>query len=187
MSGLDVKSGDEKISTEPKKEEQLPLLHSSLNDVPIKIRFGVAGILSNFLFLTGYQKSIDIFEPMGYSVSMIYSIFYMLYIPVGHLQTCLLVFGWPSEYLSSLLSNIPIGVTSMILGATATGWLDANHFDERIFLLLQDYAMFLVGKQELVLEEVQGKYSSIVVMLLTGGWTYILTSMVMSPKKDKED
>ena len=177
--GQDVTSGNDDTAS-------IKLIHSSLHMLPQQIRFLGVGLLSNILFLTGYQTSLQLFEPMGYVPSTIYAVFYMCYIPVGHLLTCLFVFGWPTPYLPSLLSNVPIGLTSMTLGTAATGYLDANGFDARVYFFLQDYLPFMVSKEELVKEDVQGTYSGIAVMILTGVWTFVLTSMVMAPPKKKK-
>jgi len=185
MSGVEIQQGHQ--DDEKTKDSSIRLLHSSLHTIPQQMRFGAVGVISNILFLTGYSFSLDTFEPMGFPPSSIYSIYYMMYIPMGHMLTCLFVFGWPTHYLSSLMSNVPIGITSMMLGATTTGWLDKIDFDASVFEFLQMHAQGLVGKQELVKEDIQGTYSSIVVMVLTGLWTFILTSMVMAPPKKKDD
>lgn len=184
MSGVEIKQGHQHDDMK-EEDSSIRLLHSSLNEIPQQMRFGAVGIISNVLFLTGYSFSLDTFESMGFSPSSIYSVYYMLYIPVGHMLTCLFVFGWPANYFSSLMSNVPIGVTSMMLGTLATGFFDKIELDVRVFAWLQDNAEIFVGKQELVKEDVEGTYSSIIVMLLTGAWTFILTSMVMAPKKKK--
>ena len=183
MSGMEVKDG----KAEDKVIASNPLILDSLNKIPQQIRFGGVGIISNVLFLTGHGIFLKMLEPKGFATSTIYAIFYLLYIPVGHLMNCLFVFGWPSNYLPSLLSNYPIGITSMMLGATATGWLAKIDFDSTVFGFIQDNLIFLVGKQELVKEEVQGTYSGIVVLVLTSLWTFVLTSMVMAPPKKKTE
>jgi hypothetical protein len=64
----------------------------------------------------GVNLSASTFEPMGYSASTIYAVFHLSYIPVGHALQCLLVFGWPNDYVLSLMSNAPIGLAAMAIG-----------------------------------------------------------------------
>lgn len=170
--------------SESKADEPI-LLHSSLRLMPQNMRFLMQGILSNFLFITGLQMSMQHFEPLGYGPSFIYAVFYSAYIPVGHLQSCLLVFGWPTGYyLKSLLSVVPIGASSMAIGSFCTGWLSSVNFDVNTFYVLQKNISFLVGPdEELDEEEIQGAYSAFVVTLITSVWTFALTSLVMSPSK----
>merc|ERR1719232_2093751 len=99
------------------------LIHESFNEISQSVRFMGVGVLGQVLFMTGYNVSIITFEPLGYTASTIYAIFYLFYIPLGHLMQCLFVFGWPKDYLPSLLANAPVGLTAMALGTALTGFL----------------------------------------------------------------
>ena len=63
----------------------------------------------------GVNLSASTFELMGYPASTIYAVFYLNYIPVGHALQCLFVFGWPNDYVLSLMSNAPIGLAVMTI------------------------------------------------------------------------
>jgi len=139
---------------------------------------------TNILFVFGYQTMLSHFEKQGYSASAIYSVFYLFFIPVAHAFTCLLVFGWPATYIPSLLSNVPIGLSAMAIGATATGWLDRIGFDHRadefINTQMEVFGGVWKNRDAAGTEDVEGKYSSIVVLIITGIWSYVFTVIVMS-------
>lgn len=59
-----------------------------------------------------------------------YSIVYLVFIPIGHAMVSLFVFGWPEHYCPSLMSNFPIGLTAIGIGGGLTAWLDSIDFNE---------------------------------------------------------
>lgn len=128
-------------------------------------------------------------EPLGFSPSSIYAIYYALYIPVGHFQTCIFVFGWPENYIKSLMSVVPIGLSAMVLGTVTTTILEKVDFDVKCDTFLETFVYSLVyGENSRKLsvddEEASTLYSSVFVMVATGLWTFALTSIVMSKPKE---
>ena len=139
------------------------------------MRFGIAGLISNVTFMVGYNTAIYYFEHL-HPASVIYSAFYLLFIPVGHAITSLLVFGWPSPYLPNLLSNAPIGLTAMVVGTALTQYLDNIDFNERFEDMLYRTIFGLTP-----VEDEKGEfYSSVVVTLTTGIWSYVFSMIVNS-------
>jgi hypothetical protein len=67
------------------------------------------GLLSNVLFMLCYNWCVEKFTFVA--PPTMYSIVYLVFIPIGHALVSLLVFGWPEKYIPSLLSNFPIGLT----------------------------------------------------------------------------
>ena len=144
----------------------------------------VTGVLSQVIFMTGYNLSVLHFEPMGYPASTIYAVFYLFYIPVGHALQSSFVFGWPENYLSSLMANAPIGLTAMAIGTALTGFLSKVEFNA----LAVDLISSQLGTASPEKSEEEGEfYSSLVVMVVTGVWCYVLSVYVNSSKSDGKD
>ena len=190
---------------------------SILHKIPMHIRFGFNGFLSNVIFMVGYNSAIANFESMA-NPSTIYSVVYLIFIPVSHACISLLVFGWPDRYIPSLMSNFPIGITAIALGAALTAYLDKVEFDERVVeLLKQDWSSYFssssgsdasnggISSSAAPLNErnlaasasLDGSdkdgigefYSSLLVLFVTGIWTFILSVFVNSPAEptDKKE
>mmetsp|Transcript_12374 Transcript_12374/g.15435 ORF Transcript_12374/g.15435 Transcript_12374/m.15435 type:complete len:190 (-) Transcript_12374:3164-3733(-) len=174
--------------TQPDTEGKQRLIHSSLLQIPQPIRFLAAGALSQLIFLTGYTTSLHHLESQ-LSASSVYAIISLLYIPVGHAITCLFVFGWPNPYLRSLLSTVPIGLSTMALGTVSTGLFFSIGFDEKMddFLINNFGALYWGDKEGEA--HLDGRYSSIVVMIITSIWSYVATMAVMgeAPKNKDEE
>jgi len=133
------------------------------------------GLFSQVVFMAGYNFSVLKFEPRGYSASTIYALFYTLYIPFGHLLQCLFVFGWPHDYLPSLASNAPIGISGMALGTALTGLLSNIKFDS----LVEDLTSSMFATSPPDHSGNEGEfYASLVVMVATGVWGYLYSSYV---------
>ena len=131
--------------------------------------------------MTGYNFSVLTFE--SYPPSTIYAIFYTCYIPVGHLMQCLFVFGWPADYLPSLMSNAPIGFTAMAIGTALTGFLSKIEFNT----IAEDWISSAFGTPPQDHSEEEGEfYSSLVVMVTTGIWCYVLSLYVNAAPKEGE-
>lgn len=94
---------------------------------------------------------------------------------------CLLVFGWPNNYLASLLSNAPVGLTAMAIGSVLTGFLSKMEFD----IMVENWMANQFGTKKPEEEEEGEFYASLVVMVVTGVWTYILSTYVNSTSDDK--
>ena len=96
------------------------------------------------------------------------------------------VFGWPKPYFMSLLSNAPIGLTAMTLGTASTAYLDKINFNERIEDYIDANLSFLALAGQKENDEIGEFYSSIVVMMITGIWSSMLSMMVNKPMSTKE-
>ncbi|CAJ1940346.1 unnamed protein product [Cylindrotheca closterium] len=170
-----------KIHDLQKHKKQPPrLLHPILHRIPLHVRFGLNGFISNVLFMVAYNEAVVRFSEMAPS-STIYSITYLFFIPVSHAFLSILVFGWPERYLPSLLSNTPIGVTAIILGAVLTEYLDENDFNKLADDIVAKNWKYLGYEVAAVSEKGKGEfYSSLLVLFVTGIWTYFLSVFVNS-------
>lgn len=174
------------IDVMPPKSEEAPklrLLHESLNKVPQGPRFGISGALCNIIFIAGFNACVEAFESPSMPASRIYSIFYCCYIPIGHAINSLLVFGWPEKYLTSLMSNAPIGLSAMMLGTLLTAYFDRVHFEHTADQFLINIFGFVEPEPD---EERSEFYSSLVVMVITGIWSYLLSIWVNSAPMTKK-
>lgn len=111
-----------------------------------------------------------------------YSIVYLIFIPIGHALVSLLVFGWPEKYFPSLMSNFPIGLTAIGIGGGLTAWLDSIEFNESV----AEYIRSNYNFHSMPSGDEGEFYSSIVVLLVTSIWTYILSIYVNSPPEVSE-
>mmetsp|Transcript_46432 Transcript_46432/g.140607 ORF Transcript_46432/g.140607 Transcript_46432/m.140607 type:complete len:184 (+) Transcript_46432:137-688(+) len=177
--GIDV------ASSKPSAEDKPRLLHDSLNNIPQSIRYSAAGFFNNVIFLTVFNLAVASFDHL-YPASRIYSVVYLIFIPFGHAVTSIIVFGWPKPYLSSLLSNAPIGLTAMALGTVCTGYLDSISFNETAEDFLASRFSVLGFEERNEGEEPGEFYSSLAVTATTGVWSYVLSMMINAPKKTKE-
>lgn len=107
-------------------EDEPRLLHPFLEKIPKNLRFAAVGVLGNLIFITGFEifKHESVLGS-SFDVSTIYAIFYTLYMPISHALQASIVFGWPAVYLPSLLSVMPIGVSSMLIGESIYWMLPA--------------------------------------------------------------
>lgn len=158
------------------------LAHESLEGIPQSTRFLAVGVAGQVIFMAGLNFSMLTFEPLGYPASTIYAAFYLCYIPVGHLLQSLFVFGWPADYLPSLMANVPIGLTAMAIGTALTGFLSKIEFNATA----EDWISSTFGTETHDHEqEEEGEfYSSLVVMVATSVWTYLLSVYINSAKPE---
>ena len=162
--------------------------YSMLHNVPMHIRFGLNGFLSNVLFMVAYNFAVVQFEHMANS-STIYATVYLIFIPVTHAMISLLVFGWPERYIRSLMSNAPVGLTAIVLGAGLTEYLDRIEFNRWVADAVVEYWRMLGYQVENISDDEKSSgefYSSIFVLLITGIWTFVLSVMVNSPAESLE-
>jgi hypothetical protein len=160
------------------------LIHPILLKLPLHFRFGIIGLLSNILFIMLYNSAVTVFSTIASST--IYSAVYFLFIPLSHAMNSLLVFGWPERYLPSLLSNFPIGLTAIAIGGGLTAYLDTREFNERIEEYIRDHFTFsrMPAREP---EEKSEFYSSLLVVVVTGLWTYVLSVYINShPAKSEK-
>jgi hypothetical protein len=109
------------------------------------------------------------------AASSIYALVYFLFIPISHLLCSLIVFGWPKDYSSSLLSNFPIGLSALVIGALCTALLDRIRFEDTADNFVR---FFILDRPRIESQELGEFYSSLVVMAITGIWTYVVSIMV---------
>jgi hypothetical protein len=154
----------------------------------MQLRFGFNGFLNNVLFMIAYNSAVANFKE--YDSSTIYSIVYLIFIPIGHAWISLLVFGWPERYFTSLMNNFPIGLTAIALGAALTAYLDRMEFEGHAVELIKQSWTVMGYKVEVAAEEEKGEfYSSLLVILVTGMWTFVLSVFINSPTEpiDKKE
>lgn len=126
-------------------------------------------------------------------VTTIYAIVYFVYIPLGHLSVSLFVFGWPDNYLASLLANFPIGLTALAIGSVLTGYLDEIKFSDLIDDMIRDRFTFHHMPARVAEDYSKNEFwSSLLVLAVTSMWTYILSIYVnsspsKSTKQDKKE
>lgn len=193
-----------------KKKPPPKLLHPILNRIPFHMRFGLNGFLSNLLFMIAYNAAVVKFEHTA-SSSTIYAIVYLIFIPISHVLISLLVFGWPERYVRSLMSNAPVGLTAIILGAGLTAYLDDIEFNSWVADAMVEYEIklgLILGagstangeatlmpapggpmQRALHAEETRGGgefYSSLFVLIITSIWTFVLSVMVNAPAESLE-
>jgi len=168
-------------NTNPEPRLIVPLL----TKVPQQIRFGIAGFLSNLIFMVWYNGAIDRFEK-HFAASTIYAVTYLFFIPVSHALMSCIVFGWPTRYIKSLMSNAPIGLTAIVIGAACTAYLDRIGFQILAEEWIEYYIMGVSSRPNM--EETDDPpqasgefYSSLVVMVITGVWSYVLSVLVNAP------
>ena len=147
----------------------------------MQIRFGASGILTNIVFVILYNEAVAKLE-QSYAASTIYAVIYFLFIPLGHALTCLIVFGWPTKYFQSLMSNYPIGLTAILLGSILTAYLDRIGFER----LVDDWVVSNFLRQKRERQGGHEFYSSLVVMFVTSVWTCVLSVVVNSPSSSAE-
>lgn len=142
------------------------LLHPSLDTIPLGLRFLLSGVVGNVCFMVAYNTAIKAFRHVV-DVSVIYGIVQFLCIILNHFLNISLVFGWPPNYLKSLLANMPVGLSSLLLGAVMTSWLDRANFDQFLGKML--FESF---------DENSGFFTAIAIMVVTGVYNFVLLNLV---------
>lgn len=171
-------------SSNSKHTEPPPrVLHPILLKVPLQIRFVTIGIILNIAFLGVYNVAITTFRSVAAPTT--YSIVYLLFIPLGHWMNIMFVFGWPERYCSSLLSNLPVGLTGIGLGSGLTAYLDHVQFNDRIEEYIRDHFTF-TRMPPRIPEDKSEFYSSLVVLFCTSLWTYFLSVYINTPRKQSD-
>jgi hypothetical protein len=139
-----------------------------------------------------YNYAVVMFEKHA-AITTIYSIVYLVFIPLGHLFVSLLVFGWPERYVASLLSNFPIGLSAILIGGLLTAYLDSIHFSSQVDDLVRDYFTFSKMPPRLTAdgtasdEDESQFWSSLLVLFVTSLWTYVLSIYINSiPTKSEK-
>jgi hypothetical protein len=154
--------------------------------IPLHIRYGVCGLLSNVLFMVAYNTTVGVARKHHAfaSSTTTYTVVYLVFIPCSHALLSLLVFGWPERYLSSLLSNFPVGLSALAIGGLLTAYLDRVDFNETIEEFVRNNWTFshmpprrpeAESEEEFTRNEF---YSSLVILFVTSLWTYALSLYV---------
>ena len=146
------------------------LFHPILANIPLPIRFVLSGVTGNVFFMAAYNMAFQRFQSVA-SASAIFAVVQFACIIVNHLLNVGIVFGWPDNYFASLMSNMPIGLTSLAMGSFGAGYLERINFDDQVLVFLS---------QE-VNDETEAKggfYSSLVVMGATGIFNYVALNIV---------
>lgn len=119
-----------------------------------------------------------------YPASTVYMVVYLLFIPITHALVSLLVFGWPTNYVTSLMSNVPIGLSGMALGTALTSYLDKISFNEKVEDFIREHIP--EWEDSATDEDEKGElYSSILVLIVTSVWGYTLSVAVNSKKPEE--
>jgi hypothetical protein len=181
--GITTPSSSQAKKTNTAAQLEQRLLHRVLHNVPMQFRFGCNGILSNVLFMVAYNFAVANFEKVA--ASTVYLVLYFIFIPIGHAMASVLVFGWPEKYASSLLSNFPIGLTAMAIGGALTAYLDRIDFNEIIEEWIRDNFTFSHMPPRNADEKTEF-YSSVIVLVVTSVWTYVLSVYINTPRAKSE-
>jgi hypothetical protein len=150
----------------------------------MQVRFGLAGTLSNVVFMIGYNSAVPRLDS-SMAASTIYAIVYLFFIPLSHALNSLVVFGWPAEYLKSLISNFPIGLSAIVIGAACTAYLDKVRFEVFADDFVRTHITYHPHVETDDVEELGEFYSSLVVMTITGVWSYAIAVMVNTPSSSE--
>eukprot|EP00980_Cylindrotheca_fusiformis_P011887 scaffold2830_cov131-Cylindrotheca_fusiformis.AAC.8 len=135
--------------------------------------------------MVAYNAAVVQFNAIA-TASTIYSITYLLFIPISHALLSILVFGWPERYIPSLLSNTPVGLTAIILGAVLTEYLDENNFNALAVDTIARNWKYLGYETEPSKEGEQGEfYSSLVVLFVTVGMVRNAVSTKQNDAKNR--
>jgi hypothetical protein len=152
----------------------------SLHKIPQPIRFQIAGAINTLGFLLSSFVFNKFFHER-YHASTLYLLSSIAYFPIGHANTSLMVFGWPSPYLPNLLMNMPIGFGGIAIGTLCTGILDRLEFDDFMRGVLSGLRLMTFEK-----DDDGNMFSSLLVMIITGVWGYVLSTMVNGKKTPKK-
>jgi len=143
----------------------------------------MAGLINTIGFMIALTVG-DTLLKEKMAASTIYSLSSILYLPIGHSITSLIVFGWPKPYLTNLLMNLPIGMAGTAIGSFCTGMLVSYNFDAKVTGLLQ--SLNLVALRSEVEDDDGQAYTNIMVIIITGIWGYVLSVMVNGSKPKKK-
>lgn len=151
------------------------LFHPSLREIPLPFRFAISGIIGNGIFMAVYNLSLNAFRHMV-GASIIFGIVQFGCIILNHFLNIGIVFGWPEQYTSSLMSNMPVGLSALCLGAVTTSLMETIELDAKVNAML--------GYESI---EESGFWGSIAVMVVTGVFSYLALNFVNAPVKGTDD
>jgi hypothetical protein len=85
------------------------------------------------------------------------------------------------------MSNAPIGLTAIALGAMLTAYLDRIGFNKiAVDLIAESWTSFGYDSEPTPEEEKGEFYSSLVVLVVTGIWTFVLSVVINAPAETSE-
>jgi hypothetical protein len=172
------------MSTQP--HINCSVIHRSLNNINLQVRFGVYGTLSSALFMLMYNAAVYRLDAY-YVPSTIYAGVYAVFIPIQHAMASCMVFGWPDRYIASLMSNVPIALTAIALGSWLTAYLDTINFNEVCDEIVSEYFGFMKTQHKTDKEENNNEfYSSMFVLIVTSFWSFVLSVLVNAPTEASE-
>ena len=126
-----------------------------------------------------YNTALATFQPLA-SASVIFAAVQFCCIILNHFLNVGIVFGWPASYITSLMSNMPVGLSALVLGAATTSMLEQVEFDSRVNTIL--------GYVEDELEEAKGGFwGSIAVMAVTGAFSFFALNFVNAKGPSDDD
>mmetsp|Transcript_258 Transcript_258/g.274 ORF Transcript_258/g.274 Transcript_258/m.274 type:complete len:214 (-) Transcript_258:230-871(-) len=170
------------LTSEPMKTKSR-LIHPSLQDVSQDLRYFACGAMNTVGFMLFLTMANLCFHET-YSASSIYSFSSFIFIPIGHATSSLTVFGWPDKYFQNLAMNAPIGVSATLIGSLSTEYLDRVGFDSVCYGALRSVISSLDKQED---DGDDGNiFSTILVMIVTGIWGYLLSNFVNSNPKPKK-
>ena len=83
------------------------------------------------------------------------------------------------------MSNAPVGITAIMIGAALTSYLDQTEFNRKVVdMMAKNWKYLGYPIEEPTAEEEKGEfYSSLLVLIITGVWTFILSVFINSPSE----
>ena len=162
---------------DPKKQSSSSrLFHPLLEDIPLPVRFVISGVTGNAIFLILYNTALHSFQSI-YDAGTIFAVVQFGCIILNHWLNVGIVFGFPTNYLSSLASNMPVGLTSLALGAWLANACAHVQLDQRV-------REWMIGSTTTVTDnnndDAGGLASSVVVMAVTGIFNYTVLNLINS-------
>merc|ERR1711865_788516 len=119
--------------------------------------------------IAGYNTAVDnSYVASVLTVTQIYAVCYSIFIPINHAIVSLLVFGWPPQYVSA-----------MLLGTILIGYFETIQLEQQIDQFLVRSGIVTVA------DEPRELYCSILVMIITGIWSYLLAQYANNTDKKK--
>ena len=85
------------------------------------------------------------------------------------------------------MSNAPVGITAIMIGAALTSYLDKKEFNRYVVVMMAQNWKYLGYNVEPSSEEEKGEfYSSLLVLIITGVWTFILSVFINGPSEQSD-
>ena len=178
------RKGDREINNNNKNTMTTSkLIHPSLEQLPQVVRFVMSGVIGNMFFMFAYNHAYKLFQSQ-FDAFIIFSVVQFFCIILNHFLNVSLVFGYPDNYWASLLSNMPVGLSSLALGAGTTSYLENSGFDDS----MQSWFLNLTSKENSDSNDGDGGsfWTSIAVICITGIFNYVVLNIVNKPSSKKK-